>query len=77
MERRKFLKVLAGSLSGVACGNAFYPRKLRAEGDHGTGDELLGVLVDTTLCIGCRSCERACSEINNLPALNFEDKSVF
>jgi hypothetical protein len=32
MERRKFLKVLAGSLSGVACGNAFYPRKLRAEG---------------------------------------------
>ena len=78
MERRKFLKVLAGSLSGVACGNAFYPRNLRAEGDHGlTGDELLGVLVDTTLCIGCRSCERACSEINNLPALNFEDKSVF
>jgi formate dehydrogenase iron-sulfur subunit len=78
MERRKFLKFVAGSLSGVAFGNALYPRNLRAEGEHRlTGDELLGVLVDTTLCVGCRSCEKACTEINNLPALNFEDKSVF
>ena len=59
--KEKIFKVLAGSLSGVAFGNAFYPRNLRAEGGPGltgTGDELLGVLVDTTLCIGCRSCEK-------------------
>ena len=78
MERRKFLKFVAGSLSGVAFGNALYPRNLRAEGGHGlTGNELLGVLVDTTLCIGCRSCERACSEINNFPAPHLDDARVF
>ena len=27
-----------------------------------------GVLVDTTLCVGCRACEAACSEANHLPA---------
>jgi Fe-S-cluster-containing dehydrogenase component len=26
-----------------------------------------GVLVDTTLCIGCRRCEWACKEVNKLP----------
>jgi Fe-S-cluster-containing dehydrogenase component len=28
---------------------------------------LPGVLVDTTLCVGCRACEAACSETNGLP----------
>jgi formate dehydrogenase iron-sulfur subunit len=78
MERRKFLKILAGTLSGVACGNAFYPRTLRAEGERKTTQEgLLGVLVDTTLCIGCRRCEAACAEINNLPAPHLDDARVF
>ncbi len=41
----------------------------------------MGVLVDTTLCVGCRSCEKACNEINDdLPRKEekvFEDLSVF
>jgi len=40
-----------------------------------------GVLVDTTLCVGCRSCEKACNEINEdlprKPAELFKDSSVF
>lgn len=28
-----------------------------------------GLLHDTTLCVGCRSCEAACKEVNKLPAL--------
>ncbi len=38
-------------------------------------DETNGVLVDTTLCVGCRSCEAACNEVNGLPkpAVPFED----
>ncbi len=42
--------------------------------------EWLGVLVDTTICIGCRKCEWACNKVNNLPVQpleTFEDKSVF
>jgi formate dehydrogenase iron-sulfur subunit len=26
-----------------------------------------GLLIDTTLCIGCEACEEACKEVNNLP----------
>ena len=78
MERRNFLKVLAGSLSGVAFGNALCPQKLKAESGQGTkGEELIGVLIDTTRCIGCRRCEAACAEINNLPAPDLEDKGIF
>jgi len=73
MERRKFLQVLAGGLSGITLGGALHPRDLRAEEGKGPkGEKLLGVLVDTTRCIGCRSCEVACAEINNLPEPNVD-----
>jgi formate dehydrogenase iron-sulfur subunit len=78
MERRNFLKVVAASLSVVAGGNAFYPRRLSAEEDRKPpSEELLGVLVDTTRCIGCRSCESACADINNLSAPHRDDTRVF
>ncbi len=39
-----------------------------------------GVLVDTTRCVGCRNCEKACNEINEdlprRPAEWFKDESV-
>ncbi len=36
------------------------------------------MLHDTTLCIGCRSCEAACNEVNDLPAPDrpFDDLTV-
>ena len=38
----------------------------------------MGVLVDTTLCVGCRSCEAACNKVNGLPKpdRSFDDDSV-
>lgn len=40
--------------------------------------DYVGVLVDTTLCIGCRKCEEACNRRNHLPrtAEPFSDRSV-
>jgi Fe-S-cluster-containing dehydrogenase component len=40
--------------------------------------EAMGVFVDTTLCVGCRSCEAACNEVNRLPKPDrpFDDDSV-
>jgi Fe-S-cluster-containing dehydrogenase component len=38
-----------------------------------------GLLHDTTLCVGCRSCEFACNEVNKLPVPKapVNDKTVF
>ena len=40
--------------------------------------DYVGVLVDTTLCIGCRKCEEACNRRNHLPrtAEPFSDREV-
>lgn len=38
-----------------------------------------GLLHDTTLCVGCRSCEAACNEVNDLPPVEtpLNDMSIF
>ncbi len=40
--------------------------------------EYVGVLADTTLCIGCRKCEEACNRRNHLPRTpeSFSDRDV-
>jgi len=43
-------------------------------------EDRMGVLVDTTACIGCRNCEWACKKAHALPAGNIDsyaDKSAF
>ena len=74
--RRKFLNFLmaAGSSSLLAgTSSRAYAWESKAP------EEAYGCLVDITRCIGCRKCERACQETNNLPdpQKSFEDKSVF
>ena len=72
-SRRDFLKWMA-----AAGASAALPATASAH-EHFTGyPDSYGVLHDTTLCIGCRSCEAACNEVNNLPApdVPFDDKSV-
>lgn len=64
-SRRAFLKVLAGAGVAGAC----------SYGVEGAANAAVlpgypnqyGVLVDTTLCIGCRRCEWACKNHNKLP----------
>jgi len=76
LNRRDFLKktaLIAGTAvigaSPVAAGQG--PEHANAR---------YGVLVDTTVCNGCRRCEWACNDWNrnpNLPVKAFDDKSVF
>ncbi len=74
-NRRNFLKtagVLTASLAGV--------ESARGSSKGELNPDRYGVLVDTTLCIGCRKCEFACNDVNGLPnqpIINFDDKSVF
>jgi formate dehydrogenase iron-sulfur subunit len=70
LSRRKFLKVAsaAGAVGVIA-----RPRLARASTTSTTTAAAgrpaqRGMLVDTTLCAGCRGCEAACSEANGLPA---------
>jgi Fe-S-cluster-containing dehydrogenase component len=63
MDRRDFLKTLG--VMGAA----------RAE-ESGADTELMGILVDTTRCMGCQTCEEACAEANNLPEPALEDPSA-
>ncbi len=61
IDRRGFLKLTGAGLGGVL---------LRPSGKvvaASPDDDDLAILYDASQCIGCRACERACKEYNNLP----------
>ncbi len=58
MNRREFLK------TSVTAGTAVLPAKNANAANAKENKEFVGVLCDTTRCIGCRSCEVACSKAN-------------
>jgi len=72
-SRRSFLK-LVGTGGAMALLAANPAQAAEAVGQLGK-EEPMGVLVDTTLCVGCRSCEAACNAVNGLPKpkVPFED----
>lgn len=71
-NRRMFLKTCAASATALTCptGQAY-----SSSSDIPSADRL-GVLVDTTACLGCRKCEWACSKAHDLPTESFERTSV-
>lgn len=76
-SRRDFLKtmgVIGAGVTGLNSGTAqAAPRNILS-------DNRMGVLVDTTVCIGCRRCEYACKKAHNLPTEamdDYNDRSVF
>jgi len=76
-NRRNFLKS-AGLLTATIAGVSTKPAK--AAPKNILSEDRMGVLVDTTVCIGCRNCEWACKKAHDLPAGNvesYEDKSTF
>jgi Fe-S-cluster-containing dehydrogenase component len=76
-NRRDFLKTL-GIVTAATTG--LKTKKANAEPKNILSDERMGVLVDTTVCIGCRKCEWACKIEHNLPTPpieKYENRSVF
>src|SRR5437764_10777632 len=51
--------------------NAFPPRRTSTPQPE-DDDQVMGFFTDTTLCIGCKACEVACKQWNQLPADNIE-----
>ena len=71
LSRRTFFKVNAVGAAALAV-----PAVASAAGPAPVNPDARGVLVDTTLCVGCRSCEGACNEANGNPEPPADD-SVF
>lgn len=74
ISRRKFLGWLGAAGTGTLLGKS----ALAATKDFKGYPDSLGVLYDSTLCIGCRKCETGCNEVNELPSPEkpFDDLSV-
>jgi Fe-S-cluster-containing dehydrogenase component len=62
ISRRSFIQA-----AGITAGAGLVAPAL-ARASTADDDTLPGVLVDTTRCVGCRACEAACAEANELPA---------
>ncbi len=78
LNRRNFIKgSLAGGLAAAATGKA--TKADAAGGTFGGYPDSMGVLVDMTKCIGCRTCEAACNVEQGLPEpdIPFDDYSFF
>lgn len=68
-SRRDFLKssaVIGAGITGLSTSSA------KAAPKNILSPDRMGVLVDTTVCIGCRNCEWACKDAHNLPAGDLE-----
>src|SRR5512143_2024020 len=76
ITRRCFLGTVGALSTTALIGTG---SKASAAGNFEGWPNRLGVLTDLTACVGCRSCEKACNEANNLPQPDkpFDDASVF
>jgi Fe-S-cluster-containing dehydrogenase component len=64
-SRRSFLKLVgAGGAMALLAAN---PAQAAEVAGRMSKEDAKGVLVDTTLCVGCRTCEDACNQVNGLP----------
>jgi formate dehydrogenase iron-sulfur subunit len=73
-NRRNFLKTAAAL--GVVSGT----QKAKAAPRNILSPDRMGVLVDTTVCVGCRNCEWACKTAHNLPTEpleSYQNREVF
>lgn len=78
IARRSFMKCMVGA--GIGAAGLASPSVAKASTSHTLSPKRMGVLVDTTACIGCRTCEWACKVAHDIPTppvRSYEDRSVF
>jgi Fe-S-cluster-containing dehydrogenase component len=77
-NRREFLFTSSAIGAGIL---GLSSEKAQASGPKNEiSEDRMGVLVDTTVCLGCRHCEWACKTAHGLPAgehQEYSDRSVF
>jgi len=71
IDRRSFLITIGAAAAAATVGTG------RASAESAApDDDPWGMLVDTTRCAGCRTCEAACAEANGNPEPDLMDDSV-
>ncbi len=72
-NRRDFLKTFAALSTSAATLSAVTPSVAKGKSNGELSPDRKGVLVDTTICIGCGKCEWACKTAHHMEAGSFED----
>ncbi len=62
MKRRDFLKATIGGTAALATAGA-----AQARPNLEPAEEAVGMLYDSTLCVGCKACVSMCKEVNDMP----------
>ncbi|MET0079034.1 MAG: 4Fe-4S dicluster domain-containing protein, partial [Candidatus Thiodiazotropha lotti] len=71
MKRRDFLKASLGGAALLGAGAA------QGRGNLKPAEEAVGMLFDSTLCIGCKACVSKCKEVNGMPPTPLEDETYW
>jgi formate dehydrogenase iron-sulfur subunit len=72
LSRRDFIKLAGASVGGSAAGGML----LSPVSAHATADAL-AILYDPSKCIGCRACQMACKQWNNLPRESTDSAGIY
>ncbi|MEG3619222.1 hydrogenase 2 operon protein HybA [Magnetovibrio sp. PR-2] len=64
MKRRDFLK--SGLGAAALCGTAGVVSEAEARPNLEPAEEAVGMLYDSTLCVGCKACVYKCKEVNGM-----------
>ncbi len=72
IKRRDFLKGVAGGAAMVMA-----PGVVSARGKKQRLSGALGILYDSTLCIGCQVCMVACKKANNMPLEHYGAQKIW
>jgi formate dehydrogenase iron-sulfur subunit len=68
LSRRDFLKACGAGAAMLGVGAKFPDATLERRLTVPTNPkQAMGVLIDTTMCVGCRTCQKTCKAVNGLP----------
>lgn len=72
LSRREFLKLSGAGLSASVAAGVLAPAAAAQD-----SEDALGILYDPSKCIGCRACQMACKQWNNLPAESNDPQNLY
>ncbi len=68
LDRRNFMKAAVGGSVAATAALALAPTGAAARDNKQMPPKALGLLYDSTLCIGCKACVKGCKDANGMPA---------